>query len=145
MASINITLTSVVCKNGNHSAPSKFAHTFFLPRFDVVGHGSVMRKKEICPTTISACKATLTFDPPATNSEKTNQRKHTVDPAAPDFLPLPSFEQCFPKSTKESRDVIYDESGNVLKVSFRRVHLSGDEPHFDTYDTSVPQNVSPRN
>jgi hypothetical protein len=35
--------------------------------------------------------------------EKAEQRKHTVDPAAPDFLSLPSFEQCFPKCTKESK------------------------------------------
>lgn len=56
----------------------------------------------------SGPKATLTFDPPATNSEKAklaNLPRHTIDPASPDFLPLPSFEQCFPKSTKEQRCV----------------------------------------
>lgn len=42
------------------------------------------------------------------------------------------------------REVIHEESGIVLHVPFRRVHLSGDEPHFDTYDTSGPQNISPR-
>ncbi|PKI32254.1 hypothetical protein CRG98_047340, partial [Punica granatum] len=89
-------------------------------------------------------KATLTFDPRTTNAEKTKQKKHTVDPAAPDFLPLPSFEQCFPKSSKEYREVIHEETGHVLKVPFRRIHLSGDEPDFDIYDTSGPQNISPR-
>lgn len=39
---------------------------------------------------------------------------------------------------------MHEETGHVLKVPFRRIHLSGDEPHFDTYDTSGPQGVNPR-
>ena len=42
------------------------------------------------------------------------------------------------------REVIHEETGHVLKVPFRRVHLSGDEPAFDNYDTSGPQNMNPR-
>lgn len=42
------------------------------------------------------------------------------------------------------REVVHEETGHVLKVPFRRVHLSGDEPNFDNYDTSGPQNISPR-
>lgn len=42
------------------------------------------------------------------------------------------------------REVIHEETGHVLNVPFRRVHLAGDEPNFDTYDTSGPQNISPR-
>jgi len=42
------------------------------------------------------------------------------------------------------REVVHEESGHVIKVPFRRVHLSGDESHFDSYDTSGPQNISPR-
>jgi phosphomethylpyrimidine synthase len=107
------------------------------------------------------------------------RQKNTVDPAAPEFLPLPSFEECFPRSTKESRhdflsrftswqtwssylsemlmcslylmfavimlfsEIVHEESGHVLTVPFRRIHLSGDEKHFDTYDTSGPQNINP--
>jgi hypothetical protein len=41
-------------------------------------------------------------------------------------------------------EIIHEESGHVLKVPFRRVHLTGDQKHFDTYDTSGPQNISPR-
>lgn len=40
------------------------------------------------------------------------------------------------------REVVHEESGHVLKVPFRRVHLSGGEPAFDNYDTSGPQNVN---
>lgn len=101
MASVHTTLSSLLCKNGNNSAATKFPGTAFLPGFDVIGRVS---KKELCPTfKSSGPKATLTFEPPKTNSEKTKQRKHTVDPEAPDFEPLPSFEQCFPKSSKENR------------------------------------------
>ncbi|KVI03441.1 Thiamine biosynthesis protein ThiC [Cynara cardunculus var. scolymus] len=142
MASIHANLTSVMCKNGNHSNLSKISKTSFLPVFDVAGDSANLWKKE-AQSCIMVPRATLTFDPPSTNVEKT-KRKNTVDPAAPDFLPLPSFEQCFPQSTKEYREVVHEESGNVLKVPFRRVHLAGDEPHFDTYDTSGPQNISPQ-
>eukprot|EP00898_Chlorokybus_atmophyticus_P003165 jgi/Chlat1/384/Chrsp10S00052 len=63
-------------------------------------------------------------------------------PSSPDFLKISSFEECFPSSTKEFRKV--EHEGTTLHVPFRRVHLSGDEPHFDTYDTSGPQNIDPR-
>lgn len=68
----------------------------------------------------------------------------TADPAAPDFMPIPSFQECFPNSTKEIREVVHEPTGTILKVPFRRVHLSGGEPPFDTYDTSGPQDVNPR-
>ncbi|CAI5985670.1 unnamed protein product [Closterium sp. NIES-64] len=58
-----------------------------------------------------------------------------------DVPPMPSFEECFPSSTKEYRDVVHEETGTVLRVPFRRVHLSGEEPPFDVYDTSGPQNI----
>ncbi|KAJ6807371.1 phosphomethylpyrimidine synthase, chloroplastic [Iris pallida] len=41
-------------------------------------------------------------------------------------------------------EVVHEQSGHVLKVPFRRVHLSGGEQYFDTYDTSGPQDVKPR-
>lgn len=110
MASVHGTLTSVVCKKGNHSANAKLPSNAFLTRINVVGRPKVW-KKEACPATAGP-KATLTFDPPTTNTEKT-QRKHTVDPAAPDFLPLPSFEQCFPRSSKEYRSA----SGCLLSIN----------------------------
>lgn len=144
MASVNATFASVVCNKCSHSA-SKFPSSAFLPGFDALGRSSSACKKEFCPASKSSGpRATLTFDPPTSDSEKTKQKKHTLDPAAPDFMPLPSFEQCFPKSSKEYREVIHEQTGHVLKVPFRRVHLSGNEPDFDTYDTSGPQNISPR-
>jgi len=41
------------------------------------------------------------------------------------------------------REVVHEPTGAVLQVPFRRIHLSGDDPHFDTYDTSGPQNINP--
>ncbi|CAI0475572.1 unnamed protein product [Linum tenue] len=141
--------SAAVCKNGNNynSAPAKFSTAAFLPGFDVFGRGvSGLSRKENSPSRSLSygARATLTFDPPTADAEKVRQRKHTIDPASPDFVPLPSFEQCFPKSTKEHREVTHEQSGHVLKVPFRRVHLSGDEPSFDNYDTSGPQNIDPR-
>ncbi|XP_030537384.1 phosphomethylpyrimidine synthase, chloroplastic isoform X3 [Rhodamnia argentea] len=144
MASVSASFALVVCNKCSHSAV-KFPTSAFLPGFDALGRSSSACKKEFCPASKSSSpKATLTFDPPTSNSERTKQKKHTLDPAAPDFLPLPSFEQCFPKSSKEYREVIHEQTGHVLKVPLRRVHLSGNEPDFDNYDTSGPQNISPR-
>lgn len=111
MASVHTTLTSLLCKNGNHSAPAKFPGTAFLPGFDGVGRVS---KKGLCLTFMSSGpRATLTSDPPKTNSEKTKQRKGTVDPSAPDFEPHPTFEQCFPRSSKEYRCAVGSSSTSL--------------------------------
>ncbi|KAJ0791872.1 putative phosphomethylpyrimidine synthase [Helianthus annuus] len=108
MASIHAAnFTSVMPKNVNNSGLSKISKTVFLPVFDVNANTANLCKKEAHPSCIKVPRATLTFDPPSTNVEKTKQRKNTVDPSAPDFLPLPSFEQCFPKSTKEYRYFSY--------------------------------------
>ncbi|MCO5582217.1 hypothetical protein L7F22_036109 [Adiantum nelumboides] len=81
---------------------------------------------------------------PSLGSEKPNRsRVTTKDPSSPEFLPIPSFEECFPNSTKESREIVHDPTGSILHVPFRRVHLSGGEPPFDTYDTSGPQKLNP--
>ncbi|RWR81553.1 Thiamine biosynthesis protein ThiC [Cinnamomum micranthum f. kanehirae] len=156
MASIHAGLTSVACKKGNTPSP-KLPNTAFLPGFEVVGCVSNKWEKEVCHSSKNSLpRATLTFGPKTADLEKTNKRKHTVNPAAPDFLPLPSFEECFPKSTKECRhvfsfififffcwEIVHEQSGHVLKVPFRRVHLAGEEQYFDTYDTSGPQNINP--
>lgn len=70
--------------------------------------------------------------------------KSTLDPAAPDFKPIPAFEECFPASTKEYREVMHEATGSLLQIPFRRVHLAGGEPPFDLYDTSGPQKIDPR-
>ncbi|KAK4388501.1 Phosphomethylpyrimidine synthase, chloroplastic [Sesamum angolense] len=143
MASMQTSLASAICNNRNHSTSPKFLSSSFLHGIDVIGQAASFRRKDIIPTAFSGPRATLTFDPPTNNKEMVNQRKHTADPNAPDFLPLPSFEECFPKSSKEYTEVIHEQSGQLLRVPFRRIHLSGDESHFDTYDTSGPQNISP--
>lgn len=105
MASVHSTLMSVVCNNNNksHSAWPKLPNSSLLPGFDLVVQAASTRfKKETTTTT----RATLTFDPPTTNSERAKQRKHTIDPSSPDFQPIPSFQECFPKSTKEHRFLI---------------------------------------
>ena len=42
------------------------------------------------------------------------------------------------------REVVHEPTGSTLQIPFRRVHLSGGEPPFDTYDTSGPQDINPR-
>lgn len=107
MASVHATITATVCKSGkgSRSYPTKSLNTAFLPGIDVVGRVSGACK-ELYPSSIALVpRATLTFEPPETSTEKAKNKKHNVDPSSPDFLPLPSFDQCFPKSTKEHRRV----------------------------------------
>ncbi|KAL6585610.1 hypothetical protein OROMI_002254 [Orobanche minor] len=120
---------------------SKLPKTAFLHGFDVSGNAaSTWKKEKYLPPSFSGPRATLNFDSSSTNKEKTTkQRKHTVDPAAPDFLPLPSFDQCFPRSTKEYTEVTHEETSHVLKVPFRRVHLAGDEPILTPMIRVVPK------
>ncbi|GER30166.1 phosphomethylpyrimidine synthase [Striga asiatica] len=140
MASMQTSLASSFCSNRNQCLSTSFLHGVEM----INCHVASMRKKEISPAFSLRPKATLTFDPSTANQDKVMQSKHTADPNAPNFLPLPSFEECFPKSSKQYMEVMHEQSGHVLRVPFRRIHLSGDEPHFDTYDTSGPQNISPQ-
>jgi len=103
MASVHATITPAVGKSGNHSYPTKSLNTAFLPGFDVVGRVSGACKNSYPSSITLTPRATLTSEPMENSTVKAKNNKHTVDPSSPDFLPLPSFEQCFPKSTKEHK------------------------------------------
>ena len=53
-----------------------------------------------------------------------------------------SFEESFPSSHKVFTEVRHDDQ--TLRVPKRRIHLQGDEPPLDVYDTSGPQGIDPR-
>ena len=53
-----------------------------------------------------------------------------------------TFEDSFPSSHKIWTEVRHEDF--TLRVPKRRVHLTGDEPAVDLYDTSGPQGVDPR-
>jgi phosphomethylpyrimidine synthase len=72
------------------------------------------------------------------------RRRNTRDPYNPDFQISPLFEECYPESTKEPREVVHEGSGEKMYVPVRRIHLSGGEPSLDVYDTTGPQGVDPR-
>ncbi|KAI8466667.1 MAG: ThiC family-domain-containing protein [Monoraphidium minutum] len=57
------------------------------------------------------------------------------------FRQAPTFEDCYPASTKEHREVTHN--GATFKVPFRRVHLTNGNT-FDLYDTSGPRVEDPR-
>jgi len=66
-----------------------------------------------------------------------------VDPSNPDFRRAPLFQECFPSSTKEYKEVVHQPTGSVLRVPFRRIHLT-DGTFYDAYDTSGPQGHPPK-
>jgi len=80
----------------------KFPKTALLP-----GFGGIPRLQDVQDRNAGfACfipKAVSVTDQSIAEPSKPKQSRHTVDPTAPEFLPLPSFEECFPRSTKESR------------------------------------------
>jgi phosphomethylpyrimidine synthase len=81
----------------------KFPKTALLPGFGV----GIPRPQDVQGRNASfAClipKAASVTDQSIAEPSKPKANRHTVDPTAPEFLPLPSFEECFPRSTKESR------------------------------------------
>lgn len=79
-----------------------------LPKTAVLpGFGGIARPQDVqdrsANFTCSRPRAASVTDQSTAEPAKPRQNKHTVDPSAPEFLPLPSFEECFPRSTKESR------------------------------------------
>jgi len=94
-----------------------------------------------------AAKATLeSLVTREANIKTTRRTKPTLDPFSPDFAsiaPVP-YNDAFPQSTKEYKTVVHPETGHVLTIPYRRVHLEDpDEPHIDLYDTSGPQGHNP--
>jgi phosphomethylpyrimidine synthase len=81
---------------------------------------------------------------PTASAPAPARRRATRDPYNPDFQTSPLFNECYPASTKECREVSHKETGEKLYVPVRRIHLSGDEPALDVYDTTGPQGVDPR-
>ncbi len=69
-----------------------------------------------------------------------NETDALLDPAQA-VRAQPPIESSFPSSHKFAREV--DHAGTVLRVPFRRIHVSGGEPPVDVYDTSGPQGCDP--
>lgn len=152
MACIQASLTSATCKDSSVSdyttrgdiCPQKSIRIAIFKGIDHSHKVSILGRNKVPTVRSVGARAALTVGPSTSESVKEKRSRHTVDPLAPEFLPLPPFEQCFPNSTKEYREAVHEPTGTVICVPFRRVHLSGEEPHFDTYDTSGPQNINPQ-
>ena len=58
------------------------------------------------------------------NTKQTRRTKPTKNPLNPDFEQIRSvpYNEAFPQSTKEYKEVVHKETGHVLKVPFRRAH-----------------------
>ena len=69
------------------------------------------------------------------------QSRNRVETGALQPRGIPTFEECYPRSTKEFREIRH--GGEVLRVPFRRVSLTNGD-HFDLDDVSGPQGLDPR-
>lgn len=81
------------------------------------------------------------------NVKPTKRSKPTKDPFNPDFERIQSvaYNDAFPNSTKEYRQVIHNKTMHILNIPFRRIHIQDpSQPHLDVYDTSGPQGHDPR-
>ena len=61
------------------------------------------------------------------------------DPSSPSFRASPAYGECFPSSEKVYTEVVHADSGRLLHVPARRVHLTGGSGMLDVPDTSGPQ------
>eukprot|EP00188_Purpureofilum_apyrenoidigerum_P005747 Plantae.Rhodophyta-Purpureofilum_apyrenoidigerum.ctg7826.p1 GENE.Plantae.Rhodophyta-Purpureofilum_apyrenoidigerum.ctg7826~~Plantae.Rhodophyta-Purpureofilum_apyrenoidigerum.ctg7826.p1 ORF type:complete len:615 (-),score=132.94 Plantae.Rhodophyta-Purpureofilum_apyrenoidigerum.ctg7826:272-2116(-) len=84
------------------------------------------------------------YEDPKVKKVGSGRSRPTNDPYNPNFRSIPTFEECFPNSTKEYSKVVHKETESELYIPYRRVHLANGEPPFDIYDTSGPQGVNPR-
>uniref|UniRef100_A0A7S3EIJ0 ThiC-associated domain-containing protein n=1 Tax=Rhodosorus marinus TaxID=101924 RepID=A0A7S3EIJ0_9RHOD len=85
-----------------------------------------------------------TFTSSPGKGEPVRKKRSSGDPYNPSFRSIPTYEECFPNSTREFTKVVHEETGEELLIPHRRVHLGGGEKPFDIYDTSGPQNLDPR-
>ena len=72
--------------------------------------------------------------------------KPTSDPFNPNFKPILQFQEAFPGSEKVYKDYKFEETGETLRIPFRRIHLSDEDPgceSLDVYDTSGPLGHDP--
>lgn len=62
---------------------------------DVESRGRKMERR-------GSLKVTMTATVPSSSVKGVGRSRPTSDPSAPDFKPIPSFQECFPASTKET-------------------------------------------
>jgi ThiC-associated domain len=73
--------------------------------------------------------------------------KPTKDPFNPQFKAAADFGVAYPSSTKEYKEVVHETTGALLRVPFRRIHLTDPDPgcsSIDVYDTSGPLGFNPK-
>lgn len=71
----------------------------------------------------------------------------TSDPYNPEFRDMMQFQEAYPSSEKLYREVTYEPTGEKLRIPYRRINLTDEDPgceHLDVYDTSGPMGVDPR-
>jgi phosphomethylpyrimidine synthase len=119
--------------------PTCQAYLFILP------NGANHNKATTHPFSNSPSKLGVVTEP--TTSVSVPRSRPTKDPFNPDFHRIESvpYNEAFPKSTKEYVEEVHKETGHVVRVPFRRIHLEDpDQPYLDVYDTSGPQGYMPK-
>ncbi|CAE7946812.1 THIC [Symbiodinium sp. KB8] len=78
---------------------------------------------------------------------RSGRSRPTSDPYNPEFKDAFQFKEAYPSSEKIYKEVVYEATGEKLKIPFRRIHLTDEDPgcdHLDVYDTSGPPGADPR-
>jgi len=124
MACIQASLTSSTCKDNSASdytsraniCPQKSRRIAISRGIDHSHKISFLGKNEVSTLRSVGARAALAVDPSASESVKEKRSRHTVDPLAPEFLPLPPFEQRFPNSMKEFKEAVHEPTGTVIHL-----------------------------
>jgi len=104
-------------------------------------------KRAVTLRTQAAGKGVVAVLTPDKSAELEQSRNRSQKDEPKYFREIPTFNECFPNSEKVFREVVHEETGSVLRVPFRRVHLEDEEPgceSIDLYDTTGPQGIAPQ-
>jgi len=120
---------------------------FALRSSAFVSTNSFVKTKHYCSSLSVLAEPGRNLVTKEANIKPTRRTVPTLDPFNPDFERIESvpYDEAFPKSTKEYKQVVHEATGHVLKIPFRRIHLEDpDMAYLDLYDTSGPRGIDPK-
>lgn len=97
MSSVAKATTTSLVAHGAVGDGTRVAQLSSLRRgMDVESRGRKMERRR------GSLTVTMTATVPSSSVKGVGRSRPTSDPSAPDFKPIPSFQECFPASTKET-------------------------------------------
>jgi len=91
---------------------------------EVCGVQQLQRMNDRVVVKIRSMTAAAVSSSSSSSVKGVGRTRPTADPAAPDFMPIPSFQECFPNSTKEIRSAVLSLSELETHIHTRTLSVS---------------------